>query len=113
MPRAIRETERHRRSRAIQDVMKSATGPQVLEKVAEGETGQVAFGNYAGDIGEIEPPMDYVVAAKCEHDSRAGQWVCMTHKMTFSNQFCKDSHIHEGTHRLGWFCNHCGNVQVP
>lgn len=84
---------------------------QVLERVEVGESIEVHKSNYAGDISRLPEPVKAVVQAKCEHNS--GQWVCSTHKMSFSNQFCKDSHINSGKHRLGWFCSLCGTIQVP
>jgi len=84
---------------------------QVLERASEGERAVIAKSNYAGDIGKIDPQMEFIVSAKCEHNQ--GQWVCLTHKMSFSNQFVKDTHIHAGKHKLGWFCAFCGTVQVP
>jgi hypothetical protein len=85
---------------------------QELSKVDVGDRVTVTKINDRGDIiGRT--PLKYVVAAKCNHNSRNGQWVCATHEMKFSNQFCKDTHINTGQHQLAWFCFDCNNLQVP
>lgn len=52
----------------------------------------------------------YTVAEKCEQN--AGQWICITHKQVFRNQFMKDSHIFTGRHLLAWICFEHG-VETP
>lgn len=84
---------------------------QILDRVAAGETVVVTKSNECGTVGKYDKPVTFTVQGKCEHNN--GRWVCATHKTVFSNQFCKDSHIHAGSHRLGWFCFQCGSVQVP
>lgn len=83
---------------------------QILERVNEGDEVTITKINDRGHLVG-RPPLHLTVTSKCAHNS--GNWVCATHKMTFSNQFCKDTHIEKGTHTLGWFCNECNNLQVP
>ena len=53
------------------------------------------------------------VAAKCE-DGKGGHWVCLTHGMSFANQFQKDTHIGPGkVCTLAWFCVTHGVPEVP
>lgn len=52
----------------------------------------------------------YTVGPKC--DTNNGLWHCMTHDQIFQNNWQKDSHIHEGDHRLTWVCIHHG-PEVP
>lgn len=84
---------------------------QVLERVDVGEQITVTKVNYAGDVSTNPSPWKRKAEAKCEHNT--GYWICATHKMTFTNQFCKDTHIGSGKHRLAWFCLECNSVQVP
>lgn len=83
---------------------------QVLERVDVGETFSVRSVNDRGDVVRITPER-YRVQPRCSHN--AGVWACATHEMRFSNQFCKYTHIHDGSHRLAWFCFECGTMQVP
>lgn len=86
---------------------------QVLDRVSVGESVTVTRINQAGDVVRCTP-MTFTVGEKCSgHSAHAGQWICATHGMRFSNQFCKDTHIHTGAHRLAWFCAECNNAQVP
>ena len=52
------------------------------------------------------------VQKSCGQNGR-GQWVCITHKKVFDNGFQKDSHITHGSHVMAWFCDLCGQLEVP
>jgi hypothetical protein len=52
---------------------------------------------------------EYTVKPSC---GGRGSWFCLTHKVLFTNQFQKDSHIHKGTHEMVWICIEHG-PEVP
>jgi hypothetical protein len=59
---------------------------------------------------QVEMPVGVVAVKKaCSVDS--GMWYCVSHKEHFLNQIKKDSHIHQGSHRLAWNCYQHGLEQ--
>lgn len=56
----------------------------------------------------------HTVQPKQENEDKGGgNWVCVTHKKEFHNQFQKNTHIHEGKHVLAWYCFQHGCMEVP
>ena len=69
-----------------------------MAKITKATRGEVYHFSHAHSKGTLE------VLPPCQ-DQRGGHWHCLTHKKGFVNNFAKDDHIHEGTHKLVWICH--------
>lgn len=82
----------------------SSFGIDPISRVNAGEAVRIKEGPYPGRL------VEYDVKAPCA-DKNNGRWYCVTHGEGFPNQMQKDSHIHEGLHRLVWICFEHGPEQ--
>lgn len=115
---------RRRSTRRNNEHDASLSGPQRLAKALVGTDfdPSTLYGPY-GDPAPLQlrdPPVGpvHIVAERspeclAQHTKHEGFWICLTHSQRFDNQFQKDTHIHEGTHVLAWYCTRCQEVQVP